>query len=152
MATTTTTALPQFENKAFVSREDKNRRDLNVLLEKGQEYLLGVFHTNFPRNQTDLYNELLKHRPKLQNLYPNIIKEDQWDLLYPSSKQPDSSKFNITLTFLLIRQLCGYKAPSTGWDNEPDVTDCSVIANCIRVKFFGDRLNDAVALQVSEQC
>ena len=135
--------------KAFISREHKNRTDLNVLLEKGQEYLLRIFHTQFPTSQTDLYNELLKHQQTLKKLRPKIIKKDQWDLLYPASKQTDSSKFDITLTFLLIRQLCGYKAPSTGWDNEPDATDRSVIANCIRIKLFRNRFNHPATFQVT---
>ena len=126
-----------------------NRNNLNLLLEKAQEYSLDVLHKTFSRNQTDLYNELLKHQETLKKLYPKILKKDQWDLLYPASQLSDSSNFDITLTFLLIRQLCGYRAPSTGWDNEPDVTDRSVIANCIRIKLFRNHFSHPAKFQVT---
>ena len=143
-------AAPQLVvTTGYQTQEHKNRTHLNLMLEKGKEYLLGVFHIQFPTNQTDLYNELLKHQKTLKKLRPNILKKDQWDLLYPASQQTDSSKFDITLTFLLIRQLYGYRAPSNGWDNEPAATDHSVIANCIRIKLFRNRLNHALGLQVS---
>ena len=100
--------------KSHVTQEHKNRTNLNLLLEKCQQYLLAVFHTHFPTNPTDLYIELKKHEKTLKKLFPKVLKKDQWDLIYPASKKTDSSAFDTTLTFLLIRTLCGYNTPSKG--------------------------------------
>ena len=40
----------------------------------------------------------------------------------------------MTLLFLLIRTLCGYKQPPNGWNDEPDEADTTEIANAIRIK------------------
>ena len=46
----------------------------------------------------------------------------------------DSSVFDMTLLSLLVHSICGYKKPPTGWDNDPDVDDESVIADSVRFR------------------
>ena len=128
----------------YPTQEHKNRNNLNLLQEKSEEFLLVVFHQHYPRNENDLYKALSSPREKgiLEKLKKKkVLKDDQYNLIYPSTKKTDSTKFDVTLTFLLIRSLCGYKEPATGWDNEPVLTDSSVIADCIRLKLARNKIN-----------
>eukprot|EP00111_Clytia_hemisphaerica_P004287 TCONS_00012235-protein len=126
----------------YFTQEHKNRHNVDILEEKSQQYLLNVFHKHFPRNPVDLYNALLLHKRKLKQLLnQRNLKQDQYDLIYPACQRTDSSLFDVTLTFFMIRTLCGYKKPRTGWDAEPDPTDTSDIAYCIILKIERNQLN-----------
>ena len=61
----------------------------------------------------------------------------EWRILYPSPGVfGKSSDFDITLTFRLLRTICGLTAPSTGWNSLPAITDRSIEADLVRIKFF----------------
>lgn len=61
----------------------------------------------------------------------------EWRILYPSPGVfGKSSDFDITLTFRLLRTICGLTAPSTGWNSLPANTDRSIEADLVRIKFF----------------
>lgn len=60
----------------------------------------------------------------------------QWELLFPVDENPTSSRFDISLLFCLLRNICGLSPPETGWDREPDSDDFSVGADIVRVRFF----------------
>ena len=71
--------------------------------------------------------------------------------MYPSNKRTDSKRFDSSLLFLLIRNLCKYKCPSTGWKNEPDGTDTTVIADCIRLTIGRNRIqHDVLSITTSQ--
>ena len=66
-----------------------------------------------------------------------IINATQWGKLYPPSPSSVTSKdFDITLLMVLLRNICGLTAPSTGWDSLPPASDTSVEANIARVKYY----------------
>ena len=133
----------------YFTQEHKNRHNVDILEEKSQQYLLKVFHKHFPRNPVDLYNALLPHQKKLKQLLnKRILKQDQYDLIYPACQRTDSSKFDVTLTFFMIRTLCRYPKPRTGWDAEPDPTDTTDIAYCIILKIERNLLNHAPSRQI----
>uniref|UniRef100_A0A7M6DNN1 DZIP3-like HEPN domain-containing protein n=1 Tax=Clytia hemisphaerica TaxID=252671 RepID=A0A7M6DNN1_9CNID len=48
--------------------------------------------------------------------------------------------FDITLLFLLIRTLCGYKAPRNGWSEMPDKTEETKIAHCLTLKILRNEI------------
>ena len=122
--------------KKIQNQQEKNGLKVRTLDEKTDIYLLNIFHKHFSRDPQLLYQELLKRKTKLDELKnKKILKEDQYQLLFPSSsKETFSDKFDTTLTFLLIRTLCDYKKPPTGWDSEPKDDDVSDIAQAIRLK------------------
>ena len=61
----------------------------------------------------------------------------EWRILYPSPGVfGKSSDFDITLTFRLLRTICGLTAPSTGWNSLPANTDRSIEEDLVRIKFF----------------
>ncbi|KAM7431843.1 hypothetical protein ABFA07_017655 [Porites harrisoni] len=66
-----------------------------------------------------------------------IINATQWGKLYPSpTSSVTSEDFDITLLMVLLRNICGLTAPSTGWDSLPPASDTSVEANIARVKYY----------------
>ena len=66
-----------------------------------------------------------------------VLHAAQWDKLFPpSGATPDSKKFDITLLFLLLTNICGLSPPATGWYRKPTPSDQSLEANLARVKFF----------------
>ena len=67
-----------------------------------------------------------------------IIRQNQWDKLYPPHpNNPNINDFDITLLFVLLRNICGLSPPSTtGWDKWPTLPDLSVEADIVRIKLF----------------
>ena len=119
----------------YSTLQQKNGFKLQLLREKNEEYLLILFHKKFPTDPKKLNAELQKHQATIKLLLKRkLLKQDKYDLLFPASQQTDSQKFDVTLLFLLIRTLCGYKEPTTGWHQEPDENDRTEIANAIRLK------------------
>lgn len=71
-----------------------------------------------------------------------IINQTQWDKLYPTPPNiPDINNFDITLLSVLLRNICGLTAPSTGWDKEPNASDNSPEANIVRIRLFRNDLH-----------
>ena len=66
-----------------------------------------------------------------------ILNPSQWEKLYPTiPSELSTANFDITLLMLLLRNICGFTPPATGWNNLPPVTDTSTEANLARVKYY----------------
>ncbi|XP_046857924.1 uncharacterized protein LOC124451358 [Xenia sp. Carnegie-2017] len=76
----------------------------------------------------------------LTSLKFKVIKKEQWDLLYPSVGDPDIENFDITLLTVLLRNICGLKAPHGGWNSLPSSSDTLVSANIARIKFYRNKV------------
>ena len=108
------------------------QRLTRLLIAGGTSVLREVFDTFYP--PSTLRDELRRVKGQLEDA--NLSKK-QWFLLYPSrSRNPNSSKFDITLLFCLLRQICGLTSPRLGWDKLPAAADKSVSADLARVKFY----------------
>ena len=79
-----------------------------------------------------------ENEPTLQSLKEKrIINPTQWGKLLPAIPNSVSThSFDTTLLMILLRNLCGFTAPLTGWDALPAVTDLSREADIARVKYF----------------
>ena len=77
----------------------------------------------------------------------NILNGSQWDKLFPppGGGTPNSINFDITLLFLLLRNICGLHPPLSGWDRMPPVSDTSREANLARIKCYRNELYGHVA-------
>ena len=67
------------------------------------------------------------------------LTRQEWDCLYPSpGVYGKSSDFDITLIFRLLRTICGLTPPPgpRGWDDLPNSSDNSLVADLVRVKFY----------------
>ena len=119
----------------YPSQQHKNGFKLQLLRNKCEEYQRKKFHQKFSQDPKTLYAELKKYEKEFQKLLKKkILNAHQYNILFPASLETDSSKFDSTLLFLLLRTCCGYTAPTTGWNDEPDVNDTSEIADLIRLK------------------
>ena len=108
-----------------------------LLVDGGTKALRHTFdRLHSPAN---LFNILKAKHSTLQSLKnkKRIINATQWGKLYPSPPSSVTSEdFDITLLMVLLRNICGLTAPSTGWDSLPPASDTSVEANIARVKYY----------------
>ena len=111
-----------------------------LLIDGGTLALRAVFDGFHPPSK--LAAALLSHGPLLVSLNKRkIINQHQWDLLFPSDgSAPDSNRFDITLLFTLLRDICGLTEPAGGWNNLPLPGDNSLEANLARVKYYRNTL------------
>ncbi|KAM7425299.1 hypothetical protein ABFA07_023255 [Porites harrisoni] len=109
-----------------------------LLVDVGSQALRNKFDSIHP--PAGLHGVVTKPpvHPILQTLRKKrILNPTQWAKLYPPSPSSVSSKdFDVTLLMLLLRNVCGLIAPTTGWDNLPPVGDTSAEANIARVKYY----------------
>ena len=120
-----------------------------LLVDGGTSVLRQVLHSNITPG-TSLQIWLTNNYPKLQGLKSRrVLFHSQWEKLFPSSGDPpDSNTFDITLLHLLLREICGLSAPSTGWHNMPTDSDTSREANIARIKCFRNELCHSVSTDV----
>jgi len=76
--------------------------------------------------------------PAIVNQLKNAkLSKPEWDCLYPSSGTfGESTDFDITLTFRLLRTICNLTEPLTGWINLPNRADHSFEADLVRIKYY----------------
>ncbi|XP_031552541.1 uncharacterized protein LOC116289738 [Actinia tenebrosa] len=124
-----------------------------LLVDGGTQALCSVFDGKYPpsslkdflnANKTTLQKlkkplqKLKKPKGKVLNKPKGkVLNNEQWDKLYPpNGSDPQSKDFDITLLFVLLRNICGLTAPATGWDALPPATDDSLEANLARIKYY----------------
>ena len=123
------------------SKEKTNGSKLSrLLVDGGTTVLRSVFDTHHP--PANLAADLNACYSILINLLRRrILNGHQWDKLFPGcGAAPDSNKFDITLLFLLLTNICGLTPPHTGWHCKPPPSDTSHEANLARIKFFRNQL------------
>ena len=110
-----------------------------LLIDGGTTVLRNVFdHYHPPANlaanlsSKRIYSILTKLRHR------NILNGSQWDKLFPppGGGPRNSINFDITLLFLLLRNICGLSPPLSGWDRMPPARDTSTEANLARMKYY----------------
>ena len=110
-----------------------------LLVDGGTEALRYTFDKiHSPAN---LFNVLKAGSAEHSTLQPlkrkRIINATQWGKLYlPRPSSVTSKDFDVALLMVLLRNICGMTAPSTGWDSLPPASDTSVEANIARVKYY----------------
>ena len=107
-----------------------------LLVDIGTQALRDTLNSLHP--PANLYTVLAANKPTLQSLRARrIINPTQWGKLFPAIPNSVSThSFDTTLLMILLRNLCGFTAPLTGWDAMPAVTDLSREADIARVKYF----------------
>ena len=112
---------------------------LKRVIEERERY---VFHTIFPKDKKQLFNHLRNHKDVIDKLKKkNVIDNYQYELIYPASQATNSKEFDFSLLHILNRNFGSFKRPSTGWDDEPDQSDHSVIASLIRLKIARNKIS-----------
>ena len=111
-----------------------------LLVELGTRALKDTFDSIHP--PATLHAVLAGNKTVLWSLRgKKIINRTQWEKLFPIiPSSVSSSSFDITLLMVLLRNICGLVAPTTGirhgWDVLPGATDVSREADIARIKYF----------------
>ena len=116
----------------------------------GKKGLLRVMHNDMvdpsyqglPRNEQQLYQFFDKNRKELNGLKKsNILKQDQLDLLLPTSGKTSSLEFDITLIVFVIINFVKITPPKGGWKiKEPKQGDFSVAAFIIALRQLRNKI------------
>ncbi len=112
-----------------------------LLIDKGTEAVRKVFERIHPPTS---WNVTLKSygRKKMKKMIPKL-NTVQLNILYPPSGDPSSSQdYDITLLFILLRNICGLSPPlsTKSWDKEPPSWDESEEADLARIKFYRNKI------------
>ena len=107
-----------------------------LLVELGTQALRDTFDSIYA--PATLHAVLARNKTVLQSLRSKkIINPTQWGKLFPSiPSSVSSASFDITLLMVLLRNIAGLVAPTTGWDVLPGPTDVSREADIARIKYF----------------
>ena len=107
-----------------------------LLIDGGTMVLRNIFDGYHPPE--NLQANLNANYGTLNNLLRRrVLNRSQWDLLFPpGGATPDSKKFDITLLFLLLTNICKLSPAPSGWHTKPSASDTSIEANLARIKFF----------------
>ncbi|CAH3024693.1 unnamed protein product, partial [Porites evermanni] len=114
---------------------------LRLLVDGGTAALRECLNKIYPASKP--VNFLKAKRERLKKLLDDrVLNRDQWYQLYPKDgSDPDPEKFDISLLFLLLTEICGLEPPRrTGWNNMPQAKDRSLSANLVRLKLFRNKL------------
>ncbi|XP_031553833.1 uncharacterized protein LOC116290859 isoform X2 [Actinia tenebrosa] len=108
-----------------------------LLVDGGTQALCSVFDGKYLPSPLKDFLNTRRTLQKLKKLKGKVLNIDQWDKLYPpNGSDPQSKDFDITLLFVLLRNICGLTEPATGWDALPPVADNSLEANLARIKYY----------------
>ena len=114
---------------------------LRLLVDGGTAALRETLNKIYPASKP--VNFLKAKWERLKKLLDDrVLNRDQWYQLYPKDgSDPDPEKFDISLLFLLLTEICGLEPPRrTGWNNMPQAKDRSLSANLVRLKLFRNKL------------
>ena len=114
-----------------------------LLIDGGTTVLRNVFDSHHPpANLAANLSSKHIHSTLTKLRHRKILNGSQWDKLFPppGGGTPNSIYFDITLLFLLLRNICGLHPPLSGWDRMPPVSDTSREANLARIKCYRNEL------------
>ena len=118
-----------------------------LLIDGGTTVLRNIFDSHHPpANLAANLSSKHIHSTLTKLRYRKILNGSQWDKLFPppGGGTPNSINFDITLLFLLLRNICGLSRPCSGWDKMPPVSDTSREANLARMKYYRNELHGHV--------
>lgn len=83
----------------------------------------------------DLFKEI-NSCPALSS-HKHKLRQDQLKLCFPQPPaEPDYRKFDVTLLYTLIRNLCPSVKPTKGWGTQPDDADIQIGDDIERLRLF----------------
>ena len=112
-------------------------------------------YDGLPQDHHQLYQILFnKYQKKLLQLKAKgILQQNQYDLIFPNDNKTDSSKFDITLICILIRNCCTrLPPPLNGWnDDNPPAHDQSIAANVVRARQWRNYVHHTEPKHIDKQ-
>ena len=124
------------------SKRTNRARLIRLIFDEGTATVRKYFDSKVP--PATLTAVLTTHKATLNDLHTKakVIKDEQMNLLFPPTGMPPttSKNYDITLLFVLIRNICGVTPPApTEW-NEPLSSDTTEVADLIRIKNYRNEI------------
>ena len=121
-------------------------RVTRLLISGGTAVLREIFDLICPPSRLPT---ILKNPATEKQLRTAKLSKPQWDCLYPSpGVYGQSTDFDVTLLFRLLRTICNLTPPVLGWDVLPAPTDCSLPDDLARIKYYRNSIYGHVNLNM----
>ena len=123
----------------MATQEDRNCMTVRLALDRPCTNLLQeVLRQHVP--EKDIH-KLLNDPAKKRKIIPFVRKLNQETRLYPQTGVFNGSyaDFDLSLLYVLIRNLTGIPNHTTGWGNAPDSMDNSTAANIERIRLLRNK-------------
>ncbi|XP_070547319.1 E3 ubiquitin-protein ligase DZIP3-like [Ptychodera flava] len=129
-----------------------------LIMEGGTKTLRELFDTIIPPptlasylSQPEIKQKLQDLRSIKRNKRPAVIRNNEWNILYPAPLHSVSSaNFDITLLMILFKSICPLKQPRSGWDSQPSSKDQSMEADIVRIKLSRNELAHGSSTNISD--
>ena len=109
-------------------------RVTRLLISGGTTLLRETFDRIYPPS---CLPTMLKNPTTEKQLRSAKLSKPQWDCLYPTpGVYGQSTDFDVTLLFKLLRTICNLTPPVSGWDALPAPTDHSLSDDLARIKYY----------------
>ena len=129
-------------NVLEASEEKSNGTKISRLLIDGGTYVSRIYFDSFHPPGT-LPQVLSREKKKLEKgKKRGLIRDFQWEKLFPSAGSPNSETFDMTLLHFLIREI--YLNPTDAgskWNTMPEESDQTELANLIRIRCFRNEIS-----------
>ena len=129
-------------NVLGASEEKSNGTKISRLLIDGGTYVSRIYFDSCHPPGT-LPQILSREKKKLEKgKKRGLIRDSQWEKLFPSAGSPNSETFDMTLLHFLIREI--YLDPTDAgskWNTMPEESDQSALANLIRIRCFRNEIS-----------
>ena len=121
---------------------------LNALKEPCTSMLREVLRQYIP--EQDMHKVL--NDPANKQFKERLLNKKQKSILYPQIGVFNGSyaDFDVSLLYVLIRNLTGIPDHNKGWGNEPDITDNSIAANIERIRLLRNKYAHESSCQLTD--
>ena len=135
----------------MATKEERHFTTVRLALDKPCTTLLQeVLRQHVP--EKDIY-KLLNDPVKKRMIMPFLRKLKQECTLYPQTGVFNGSyaDFDVSLLYVLIRNLTRIPDHNTGWGNDPDITDNSIAANVERIRLLRNKYAHGSTSQLTDK-
>ena len=135
----------------MLTKEERHFTTVRLALDKPCTKLLQeVLRQHVP--EKDIY-KLLNDPVKKRMIMPFVRKLKQESTLYPKTGVFNGSyaDFDVSLLYVLIRNLARIPDHNTGWGNDPDMTDNSTAANVERIRLLRNKYAHGSTSQLTDK-
>ena len=129
-------------NVLGASEEKSNGTKISRLLIDGGTYVSRIYFDSCHPPGT-LPQILSREKKKLEKgKKRGLIRDSQWEKLFPSAGSPNSETFDMTLLHFLIREIyLDPKDAGSKWNKMPEENDQTELANLIRIRWFRNEIS-----------
>ena len=139
-------------NVLGASEEKSNGTKISRLLIDGGTYVSRIYFDSCHPPGT-LPQILSREKKKLEKgKKRGLIRDSQWEKLFPSAGSPNSETFDMTLLHFLIREI--YLDPADAgskWNTMPEESDQSALANLIRIRCFRNEISHSCSTGIPNE-